>query len=179
MTAHALTSKYYTTTTGTELHYIQTGSASGPLLLCLHGLGGSTDTFIPLLPHLPPSYTIVLLDFQGFGDSPLTASSNTISVANHVTDVGDLIAALQGASSTPRPGEIVIIGHSLGAIVALQYAAKHPEAVGGLALLGVGRAAGHIPAARQRMCDLATAVRTKGITFAAEVATKSNFYEDT
>jgi len=29
------------------------------------------------------------------------------------------------------------------------------------------------------MCDLATAVRTKGITFAAEVATKSNFYEDT
>ncbi|CAA9966368.1 MhpC hydrolase or acyltransferase [Pyrenophora teres f. maculata] len=72
-----------------------------------------------------------------------------------------------------------MIGHSLGAIVALHYAAAHPERLGGLALLGPGRAAGHIPAVRQRMLDLAMAVRETGIDIAAKIAVNSNFYEDT
>ena len=148
------------------------------MLLCLHGLGGSSDTFTNLLPYLPQTYDITLVDFPGFGKTPLNPSHAKLSVVGHVADLGDLIVALQGASSTTRSQDTVIIGHSLGAIVALQYAAKHPDMVGGLVLLGVGRAAGHLPVARQRMLDLASAVRTKGIEFAADVAANSNFYND-
>ncbi|KAH7094256.1 Alpha/Beta hydrolase protein [Paraphoma chrysanthemicola] len=179
MATHALASHYHTTASGTKLHYAQTGNRSGSLLLCLHGLGGSIETFFPLLPHLPSTYNIVLVDFPGFGKSPLPEQPDNISIAGHVANLDDLIASLQGASTKAEPNDTVIIGHSLGAIVALQYAAVHTEAISGLALLGPGRAAGHIPAARQRMQDLAEAVRTKGIAFAADGATKSNFYEDT
>ncbi|OAK99643.1 alpha/beta-hydrolase [Phaeosphaeriaceae sp. SRC1lsM3a] len=178
MASPTLASNYHTTTAGTRLHYLRTGSISGPLLLCLHGLGGSTDTFTSLVPHLPQTYDIVLVDFPGFGKTPLNLSLGKVSIAGHVADLGDLILALQGASSATQSQEIVIVGHSLGAIVALHYAAAFPENIGGMVLLGVGRAAGHIPAARQRMLDLAAAVRTKGIGYAADVAASSNFYND-
>lgn len=172
-------SKYHTTRTGTTLHYLQTGTSLGPLLLCLHGLGGSSETFIPLLPHFPTNRNIVLLDFQGFGKTSLNQSAGPVSVAKHAADVEELIAALQGAQDARLLRETVIIGHSLGTMVALQYAAQRSDAIGGLVLLGVARSAGNIPTARQRMYDLATAVRSKGITFAADLATKSNFYQDT
>jgi pimeloyl-ACP methyl ester carboxylesterase len=171
-------STYHTTTAGTKLHYLRTGNQSGPLLLCLHGLGGSSDTFTPLLPHFPSNHNIVLLDFPGFGKSPAPQASKPISVAGHIADVSELIRALQNASSVSPSQHVIIVGHSLGAIVALQYAAQSPESVGGLVLLGAGRAAGHIPAARQRMCNLATAVRADGVAVAADIAAKSNFYDD-
>jgi 3-oxoadipate enol-lactonase len=179
MTTQTLKSSFHTTSGGTKLHYLQAGCAYGSLLLCLHGLGGSAETFTPLLPYLPTSYNIVLLDFPGFGKSPFIPKSTTVTVASHVTDLGELIAALQGLESPSQSRDIIIIGHSLGAIVALHYTAGHPETVGGLALLGSGRAAGHIQAVRQRMCDLAESVRTSGLKSAADVATRSNFYEDT
>jgi 3-oxoadipate enol-lactonase len=179
MATDAPVSAYYTTTSGTQLHYLQTGSSSGPLLLCLHGLGGSSGTFTPLLPYLPPTHNIVLVDFPGFGKAPPPQAPKIVSVAGHVADVGELIATLRGTSTASHAENVVIIGHSLGAIVALQYAAQSPVSIGGLVLLGAGRAAGHIPAVRQRMRDLAAAVRVKGIAFAADIAAKSNFYDDT
>jgi 3-oxoadipate enol-lactonase len=179
MTTQTLQSNFHTTSSGSKLHYLQTGCSSGPLLLCLHGLGGSTETFIRLLPHLPSCYNIVLLDFPGFGKSPFVPKSNTVTIAGYVADLGEFIADLQELARPSQARDVIIIGHSLGAIIALQYAAQYPETIGGLALLGSGRAAGHILAARQRMYDLAEAVRTKGLDFAANVATKSNFYEAT
>ncbi|KAF3008996.1 hypothetical protein E8E13_011560 [Curvularia kusanoi] len=171
-------SHFYTTAVGTKLHYIQLGNAEGPLVICLHGLGGSADAFVPLLPYIPRIYNIVLLDFQGFGKSPLNTSSNTISIGYYVADLDDLIKALQRPSNATQSREIVIVGQSLGAIIALQYAAQHPVEVKGLALIGVGRSAAHIPAVRQRMLDLASSVRAEGIVYAANVAAKSNFYDD-
>ncbi|KAL6151933.1 hypothetical protein ACJBU6_08826 [Exserohilum turcicum] len=168
------TSHYFTTRSGTKFHYLQGGEPLSPLLVCLHGLGGSTETFLPLVPFFPQDYNIILVDFQGFGKTPLS-DGQQISIAGHVADLSDLIASLQG----PQTSGIVFIGHSLGAIVALQYAARYPDQIKGLALLGTGRAAGHIPAARKRMLDLADAVRKKGICVAAEAAAVSNFYEDT
>ncbi|KAF2026262.1 alpha/beta-hydrolase [Setomelanomma holmii] len=165
MATHALTSSYHTTAAGTKLHYAQTGSLSGPLLICLHGLGGSIEKFFPLLTYLPSTYHIILLDFPGFGKSPFPKQPSSISIANHVADLGDLISSLQRASSDSSARNGVIIGT--------------PWTISELALLSVGRAAGHIPATRQRMQDTAAAVRSRGITVAADAATKSSFYEDT
>ncbi|KAF4826847.1 Serine hydrolase-like protein [Colletotrichum tropicale] len=180
MTISAPTSCYITTSSGTKTHYLLAGDCSGPPIVCLHGLGGSTETFERLLPVLPSSYKIALVDFQGFGKTPLADRTVKLTIAGHVADLHDLLTSLQESSQKQEnASKAIIIGHSLGAIVALHYAAQHPDNVAGLVLLGPGRAIGHIPAARQRMLDLAANVREKGILFGAEMATKSNFYEDT
>ncbi|KAL3299766.1 alpha beta hydrolase fold protein [Colletotrichum asianum] len=180
MTTSAPTSCYITASSGTKTHYLLAGDPSGPPLVCLHGLGGSTETFQRLLPVLPSSYKIALVDFQGFGKTPLVDQTKKLTIAGHVADLHDLLTSLQESSQKQcKTSKTIITGHSLGAIVALHYAAQHPDAVAGLVLLGPGRAIGHIPAARQRMLDLAANVREKGILFGAEIATKSNFYEDT
>jgi len=177
MIARTLTSTYFKTTSGTNTHYLQAGNPPGPLLICLHGLGGSTETFSPLVPSLPSTYNVVLVDFPGFGKTPLAGATEALSVEGLVSDLNDLITHLR-KSETVAPYKAIIAGHSLGAIIALQYAARCPKSVAGLLLLGPGRAAGHIPAVRQRMFDLAAAVRTEGIDYAANIATKSNFYDD-
>ena len=178
MIARTLTSSYFKTSSGTNTHYLQGGDPSGPLLVCLHGLGGSTETFSPLVPFLPQAYNIVLVDFPGFGKTPLAGFAKPISIERLVVDLGDLITSFQAGSNSSASSKVVLVGHSLGAIVALHYAAKHPHSVGGLMLLGPGRAAGHIPVVRQRMLDLAAAVRKEGIMYAADIAAKSNFYDD-
>ncbi|KAJ0385589.1 hypothetical protein COL922a_006088 [Colletotrichum nupharicola] len=180
MTTSAPTSCYITTSSETKAHYLLAGDPSGPPLVCLHSLGGSTETFERLLPVLPSSYKIALVDLQGFGKTPLADQTKKLTIAGHVADLHDLLTSLQESSQKQgNTGKTIIIGHSLGAIVALHYAAQHPDTIAGLVLLGPGRAIEHIPAARQRMLELAANVREKGILFGAEMATKSNFYEDT
>jgi 3-oxoadipate enol-lactonase len=173
---HTAMSSFHKTASGTCVHYIQSGTETGPLILLLHGLGGSTRTFEPLLPFLPADYHIVNIDLEGFGKTALNKTQSTISVGRHVADLGDVISHLQRhsctASNSTQP--IVLIGHSLGSIIAVQYAARHPKAVSGLGLLGVGKSAAHIPAARERMLGLAKRTRAEGIDVAADIAKSSN-----
>ncbi|KAK3676883.1 hypothetical protein LTR78_003087 [Recurvomyces mirabilis] len=174
------TSCHYQSKKGYEIQYKLSGSQKGRLLVLLHGLGGSNDTFVPLIPHLPlSSYKIVAVDFLGFGNSQLQDSSIPLSVAGYVSDLDDLITSLQSTGSdtspTNKPEAVVIVGHSLGSIVALHYAASRPDNVAGLGLIGVGRSASHIPAVKDRMYALAGTVRTQGIDAAARLAMQTNF----
>lgn len=74
--------------------------------------------------------------------------------------------------------QIIILGHSIGSIVALHYAASAPENVAGLVLFAAGKSASHIPFVRQRMLGLAAETRKQGIEYAADLASKSNFPSD-
>ena len=173
----------YTTKNGTKTHYELQGPDTGSLIVLLHGLGGSTRTFKPLLPLLPSqAHQILAVDFEGFGKSPLTDPSKPLSIVRYVADLDDLIAHVQRNRNCKKQDlqarPVIFVGHSLGSIVALHYAAKYPSAVGGLALLGVGRSASHIPAVRDRMLALAATVRSQGIKAAADVASSSNFPSD-
>ena len=175
-------SNFFHCQTGTQTHYTSTGNKTGPLLIALHGLGGSTETFAPLIPHLPlHKYNVICVDFEGFGKSVWTNSH--ISVPRYVADLDELVSHLQGPTLHadewgPWQQPVIIIGHSLGSIVALHYAAKKPSNVARLALLGVGRSAAHIEAARQRMLGMAAKVRAEGIGAAAEMAMITNFPKD-
>ncbi|GKT42964.1 monoacylglycerol lipase ABHD6 [Colletotrichum spaethianum] len=173
------TSTYFTAPSGNTIHYLQSGTSSGPLLVCLHGLGGSSETFISILSTIPKSFNAVLVDFPGFGKSPLNQNLKPVTVAGTVSDIHSLISSIRDSAGTSNSDKITFIGHSFGAIVALHYAAEYSDVVAGLALLGPGRAAGHIPAVRQRMLELASNVRKTGIDFVADIATQSNFYVDT
>ncbi|CAK7264122.1 hypothetical protein SEPCBS57363_000910 [Sporothrix epigloea] len=178
-------SRFIDTPLGYRIHYRSAGNPTGQLVFCLHGLGGSTNTFTTLVPLLDACLCVISVDFPGFGKSPRPAGPNAcrISIADHVDILHHLVTSLQGAA-TPKSAAatkpILFIGHSLGAMVALQYAAANPTAVGGALLLGPGRAGGRIPPARKAMLDLAALVRSEGIEAAATKASQvTNFYADT
>jgi pimeloyl-ACP methyl ester carboxylesterase len=88
-------SKFFTTSKTTRTHYLQTGNRNGRLIICLHGLGGSVNTFKPLVPYLQEQYNIVLVDFQGYGQTPLTSKTEPLSIVGHVSDLYDLVTFLQ------------------------------------------------------------------------------------
>jgi pimeloyl-ACP methyl ester carboxylesterase len=169
-------SSFQTTPNGTNVHFTQTGNPSGPLIILLHGLGGSIETFRPILPFLLPLVNhLVCVDFEGFGQTALSSPDTTLSIPRYVDDLEHLVASLQGPSGGFSERKPLFIGHSLGAIVSMHYASRHPDQVRGLALLGAGRTVAHIPVGRERMLGLAAKTRTEGIKAAAEIAATSNF----
>ncbi|KAL4872393.1 Alpha/Beta hydrolase protein [Aspergillus spectabilis] len=167
------TSDYHTTPNGTTIHFTQTGNLNGTPIVLLHGLGGSTETFRPLLPYLhPEQYRLICVDLEGFGKTSLSSPEVALSITRYVDDLESLVTSLQGSD---EGHSLLLIGHSLGGIIATHYAARHPQAIQGLALLGTGRSIAHIPAARERMLSLAAQTRKEGIDAAAETAANSNF----
>ncbi|OAG36997.1 hypothetical protein AYO21_08748 [Fonsecaea monophora] len=182
-------SRRHLTLNGTDVHYISSGNTEGPLTVLLHGLGGSTETFRDLIPFIPPDYHIISIDIEGFGKTPLHPGK-PLSFERYVSDLHDLITHIQEHSSTSTAGTgngikhnnskepVCLVGHSLGGIISLHYAAQYPSEVAGLLLLGAGRSVRGIPPAQQRMRDLAKTAREKGIQEVAQIAVKSNFPAD-
>ncbi len=85
-----------------------------------------------LLPHWDPGTRMVFYDHRGHGDSGAAdPSTYTIDQLGH-----DLDAVLRAVAPT---GPVVLVGHSMGAMVTLAYARLHPAAIGtrvaGIALL--------------------------------------------
>lgn len=90
-----------------------------PPLLLLHGLTFDRQMWRPalkLLDDIDPRRRAVALDLPGHGDSPSSSSYGIEDV------VGAVHAAVQ-AAGLERP---VVVGHSLGAILATVYAARFP-----------------------------------------------------
>jgi pimeloyl-ACP methyl ester carboxylesterase len=105
---------------------------AGPPLLFLHALGASGRYWRGGLGALPDRYRCLMPDLLGFGRSPKPDRDYTVD---------DHLAALQGTLLRLRTARdpLVIVGHSLGAILAAEYAARYPTGVAGLILLGLPR----------------------------------------
>ncbi len=97
-------------------HYYPAHSPSEaePLVL-LHGWGGDSRTWEPLLPFLRQYSDVIALDLPGFGDSP----------ARGDFELETVLAALE-SSLPPRS---VLVGWSLGGMLAVALAARRPERV--------------------------------------------------
>ena len=104
----------------------------GPSLLLLHGLGGAASNWIELAPELARENRVIAVDLPGHGgSSPLPALPNLEPFADRVGFV------LRREAADPA----VVVGHSLGCVVALRLAMRSPELVRGLALVsaaGIG-----------------------------------------
>jgi len=106
-----------------SLHYIQTGT-QGPTLVFIPGLSGTTRYWQGRLGALEKKYRILLVDPLGFGDSPKPWSRYTVD--RHVD------ALYQTLKNEKR---FVLIGHSMGTLLSIAYAARHREQVERLILL--------------------------------------------
>jgi non-heme chloroperoxidase len=119
--------KYVTLSSRVTVEYIESGALAGTPLLLLHGLSDSWHSFLPLLPHVPRDLRTLAFTQRGHGQSGKPRGDYTLDAL-----VKDAIAFLD-AMNIERA---VIAGHSMGAAVATLLAARHPERVAGLALLG-------------------------------------------
>jgi pimeloyl-ACP methyl ester carboxylesterase len=110
-----------------KLAYVEQGDPWGIPVVLLHGWSDSWKSFEPVLPYLPESLHVFALSQRGHGDSgrPLEG----YAPSDFAGDVADFMEVLGLRRA-------VIVGHSMGATVAQQFAADYPEKVIGLVLVG-------------------------------------------
>lgn len=97
----------------------------GPPLVLLHGIGSRAESWWPVLDDLAAHFHLVALDFRGHGASDTPERGYLFS--DYAADVAGMLDAL--ALDRPR-----IVGHSLGGLVALEWAKTHPDQAIAIAL---------------------------------------------
>jgi len=120
----------FITVNGLKLHYLEWVNPSQGTLVMLHGFNNCAATWIPLADKLARYRHVLALDQRGHGDSQW--ADQGLYGNEHM--LGDLTAFLEILGI----GRLSIIGHSMGGIVALNYAATHPEGVTRLILEDIG-----------------------------------------
>jgi pimeloyl-ACP methyl ester carboxylesterase len=123
---------------------------SGPPVLMVHGLGGTTNFYQVQAQALSERFQVIRVDSAGAGRSPV---SGQISIGSHADDLGALLDQL-GVSGA------AVIGHSMGTLVVRALAARHPALVSRLVLLGA--VAEPADAVRQAQRDRAATLRQDG-----------------
>lgn len=116
------------TTVGDNLiHYEALGR--GKPLIFIHGWLGSWRYWWPSMQALSAHYRTFALDLWGFGDSSKAREMYSLS------DYTELMAAFVDRLGIMQPA--VIVGHGLGAGVAVRYALHHPDSVARLAVVSL------------------------------------------
>lgn len=112
-------------------------AGQGPSLILIHGLGGAAVNWVQLAPLLARHHRVLVPDLPGHaGSSPLPAAPTLAAFADRLAILADRLGLLPA----------VVVGHSLGGLVALRLAFRRPEAVDGVVLAG---AAGFSPSGRR------------------------------
>jgi len=116
---------------GLNIRYIDSEDGEDPLI-CLHGFGGDKNNWQFNLAALAPNRRVLAPDFPSHGDS--TVSAEHSSPLAYAKMVSAMINQLQ-------LGQVDLVGHSMGGLVALLVARESPAKVGALTLLapaGIG-----------------------------------------
>ncbi|GAA3438128.1 alpha/beta fold hydrolase [Kutzneria kofuensis] len=112
---------------GGQVHYVDFGGpADGPPMVLVHGLGGSHLDWSLLAPRLATRFRITAPDLLGYG---LTTPDHRVSTVDANTDLIDRFIH----QVTDKP--VVLVGNSMGGLIAARQAAKHPETVSKLVLI--------------------------------------------
>lgn len=108
---------------------------AGPLVVCLHGLGLTGNSFAALGRQLEDGYRILRLDQRGYG-----CSDDLAEVPELATFADDAAAVIEAEGT----GGAHVLGNSFGALVALALARRRPELVRSLILISptLGRGGG-------------------------------------
>lgn len=110
-----------------RLHIAQ-DVGSGPVVVFIHGIASSSLTWTYVVPLLQDRFRCICIDLLGFGESPIPEDSE-YRLADHVDAIARTIDSLR----LREP--FVLVGHSMGALIAPRYAARHPKRVRRLVLV--------------------------------------------
>jgi pimeloyl-ACP methyl ester carboxylesterase len=114
---------------GVRLHHLD-WPGDDPPVVCLHGLTGNAHNFDGLARALTPARRLLALDLRGRGQSGW-ADEGTYTVSQYVDD---LERWLEGLALK----RVVLVGTSMGGVVAVLFAARRPARVERLVLNDVG-----------------------------------------
>ncbi|QKT09240.1 alpha/beta hydrolase [Gordonia sp. X0973] len=102
---------------------------SRPVVVLLHGIGDNSSTWQPVISRLAKSHTVIAPDLLGHGSSDKPRAD--YSVAAFANGLRDLLCAL-------GHDRVVLVGHSLGGGVAMQFCYQYPSMVSRLILVSAG-----------------------------------------
>jgi pimeloyl-ACP methyl ester carboxylesterase len=111
--------------------HIQTAQwdGAGKTLLAVHGITANCMAWKTLASSITPQHRLIAMDLRGRGLSDKPRSGYSIN--HHIRDIECLL-------DTMGIKEVVIIGHSLGAYIAVAFAALYPQKAQGLILVDGG-----------------------------------------
>ena len=107
--------------------HVAVDKGKGEPLVLLHGIESSSHYWDPFIKPLSEKNRVIAIDLLGFGDSPKPLNI-PYSLDNQVERLEQTIAQL-GIE------KFEVVAHSLGSLVAIAYAAKHPKQITSMTLL--------------------------------------------
>lgn len=112
-----------------RVYVVEAGSPKAPTLLLVHGLGQSGyQDWWEVIDTLETDYHVVALDLPGFARSPVPKSGLSPQRYSRL---------LYWLTQELDLGQTHLVGHSMGAAIALYFTAHHPEQVNGLVVSDV------------------------------------------
>src|SRR4051812_38413930 len=103
---------------------------TGSTVVGLHGVTASYANFVGIGDRLAGRRPLFAIDLRGRGDTDKPAAG-PFGMSQHARDVAAAMRAF-------GLGDSLVVGHSMGAFVAVALAAEHPELVSGLVLIDGG-----------------------------------------
>ena len=104
-------------------------AGSGPVVVLVHGITSTSNTWSNVLPYLAERFTVIAPDLLGHGES--AKPRGDYSLGAYASGIRDLLIALGHERAT-------FVGHSLGGGVAMQLAYQFPEHCERLVLVSSG-----------------------------------------
>jgi len=134
----------------------------GPVVVMVHGLGGTSNSFQSLLPYLE-GYRVLRVDLPGAGRSLYRPG---------LPGLAGLVSSLKNALQAAEIARAHFVGHSLGTLICQHLAVASPSLFASLTLFGA--LLEPKPTARHALRERAVTVRKDGMADVAEaVATGS------
>ena len=132
-----------------QLSYRISGGSSHsgtPTLVLLHGIGTDSASWVQQLDAFAPVCRVVAWDAPGYGTSTPLASSSP--------EAADYAEALLALFDVLHISKALLLGQSLGALMASAFAARHPQRIDKLVLTGPASGYGNAaPAERAERLD--------------------------
>ena len=118
----------FITVDGVRLHYLEKGE--GPPVVLIHGNVVTAEDFVlsGVFDRVARNHRVIAIDRPGYGYSERPQGSLWTAI-----EQADLLQEAFDQLGIERP---IVVGHSWGALVAMELALGQPDAVSGLVLLG-------------------------------------------
>ncbi len=113
--------------TGVTVAYVESGDPAGVPVVCLHGYADSLRSFETMARAMPRTMRVIAYSQRGHGDSARPETGYRL--ADFAADAMAFLDAL----ALPK---VVLVGHSMGSVIAQRLALDTPDRLSGMVLIG-------------------------------------------